>query len=473
MSSSPRRLALAITWLLALGVGVAWSREGPPVEAGPFRAPDLVELTALEPSIRLDIRYATRNNFVGRPVYTEARAFLQRPAAEALVRAHRALHKDGFGLLVFDGYRPWTVTKLFWDLTPEDKKVFVADPAKGSKHNRGCAIDLTLYDLATGKEVEMPGAYDEMSERSYATYDQGDAKARERRDLLRRTMEREGFFVYPWEWWHFDYKDWTAYPILDVPFARIGSAAKPSPPSGPFDLSTARVLDLTHTFDEHTLYWPTSPSTFELQQLQHGRTEAGFFYAANTFCAPEHGGTHLDAPIHFFEQGKTAEAIPVRQLVAGGVVLDVTTQAARDPDYRLTVEDVKRWEVEHGTIPEGAIVLLRTGWGKRWPDRKAYFGDDTPGDASQLHFPSYGKASAELLVRERKVGALGVDTPSIDYGPSRDFVVHTIASAAGVPGLENVASLEELPATGAWIVALPMKIGGGSGGPLRIVALVP
>jgi D-alanyl-D-alanine dipeptidase/kynurenine formamidase len=446
-----------------------------PVEPGPFRAPDLVELVALEPTIRLDIRYATANNFVGRPVYGEARAFLQRPAAEALVRVHRALAKDGFGLLVFDGYRPWTVTKLFWDLTPEDKRVFVADPQKGSKHNRGCAIDLTLYDLATGKEVVMPGAYDEMSERSYATYDKGEAKARERRDLLRQAMEHEGFFVYPWEWWHFDYKDWRDYPILDVPFGAIGggAAAPMAAAPGPIDPATARVIDLTHTFDEHTLYWPTSPSTFEMKSLHHGKTEAGYFYAANSFCAPEHGGTHLDAPLHFFEEGQAADQIPVRRLVAAGVVLDVSAQAARDSDYRLTVEDVTRWEAEHGKIPAGAIVLLRTGWSKRWPDRKSYFGDATPGDASHLHFPSYGKGSAERLVRERRVGALGVDTPSIDYGPSSDFVVHTIAAAAEVPGLENLDGLEQLPATGAWIVALPMKIGGGSGGPLRIVALVP
>jgi D-alanyl-D-alanine dipeptidase/kynurenine formamidase len=447
--------------------------QGPPAEPGPFRAPDLVELVTLEPTIRLDVRYATANNFVGRPVYGEARAFLQRPAAEALVRAHRALAKDGFGLLVFDGYRPWAVTKLFWDLTPQDKKVFVADPQKGSKHNRGCAIDLTLYDLATGKEVVMPGAYDEMSERSYATYDKGEAKARERRDLLRQAMEHEGFFVYPWEWWHFDYKDWREYPILDVPFAAIGATTQPASLPRSIDPATARVIDLTHAFDEHTLYWPTSPSAFELKQLQHGRTEAGFFYAANSFCAPEHGGTHLDAPLHFSEQGQAADQIPVRRLVALGVVVDVSVQAARDADYRLTAEDVTRWEAEHGRIPEGAIVLLRTGWSKRWPDRKSYFGDATPGDASHLHFPSYGKESAELLVRERKVGALGVDTPSIDHGPSRDFVVHTTAAAAGVPGLENLDALDQLPATGAWIVALPMKIAGGSGGPLRIVALVP
>jgi D-alanyl-D-alanine dipeptidase len=196
-------------------------QDAPPRESGQFRQADLVELTTLDPTIRLDIRYATANNFAGRPVYTEARAFLQRPAAEALVRAHRSLREHGYGLLIFDGYRPWRVTKLFWDITPPEKREFVADPAKGSKHNRGCAVDLSLYDLKTGKEVEMPSGYDEMSERAYPTYAGGTAEARRLRDLLRTAMEREGFIVEPNEWWHFNYKDWQQYPILDVPFSAI------------------------------------------------------------------------------------------------------------------------------------------------------------------------------------------------------------------------------------------------------------
>ena len=440
--------------------------EGPPVETGTFRPADLVELTTLDPTIKLDVRYATANNFVGKAVYAQARAFLERPAAEALVRVHRALAKSGYGLVVFDGYRPWSVTKMFWDLTPEDKRVFVADPSKGSKHNRGCAVDLSLYDLKTGREVEMPSAYDEMSEKAYPTYAAGSAEARGRRDLLRDAMLAEGFFVYPWEWWHFDYKDWTSYPILNVPFDRIVTTWRP--PS--IDLATARVVDLTHTFDDKTLYWPTSDISFTLTPVSRGPTPGGWFYAANTFCAPEHGGTHLDAPFHFAEKGATADAT---LLLAPGLVIDVTAQAARDPDYRLTADDVRRWEKVHGRIPEGAIVLLRTGWSKRWPDRKSYFGDDTPKDASKLHFPSYGKDSAELLVNERKVAALGVDTPSIDHGPSKDFIVHRISSAREVPGLENLDALEALPDSGVWIVALPMKIGGGSGAPLRIVALTP
>jgi D-alanyl-D-alanine dipeptidase len=195
----------------------------PPVETGK-RAPELVEIRALDPGIHLDIRYATANNFVGRPVYKEARAFLQRPAAEALVRAHRALAAQGYGIVVFDGYRPWSVTKLFWDVTPEDKKEFVADPSQGSRHNRGCAVDLSLYELASGREVEMPSGYDEMTERAYPDYAGGSAEARARRAILRAAMEAEGFTVYASEWWHYDYKDWAQYPILDVPFSRLTRA---------------------------------------------------------------------------------------------------------------------------------------------------------------------------------------------------------------------------------------------------------
>jgi D-alanyl-D-alanine dipeptidase len=209
-------------YLLAAMLSLALPfQDAPPKEPGPFRASDLVELTKLDSTIKLDIRYATPDNLAGRAVYSEARAFLQRPAAEALVRAHRALHDRGFGLLVFDGYRPWRVTKLFWDVTPPDKREFVADPAKGSKHNRGCAVDLSMYDLATGREIEMPSAYDEMSPRAYPTYEGGPAESRARRDLLRAAMEREGFTVEPNEWWHFNYKDWTQYPILDLAFSEI------------------------------------------------------------------------------------------------------------------------------------------------------------------------------------------------------------------------------------------------------------
>jgi len=246
-------------------------------------------------------------------------------------------------------------------------------------------------------------------------------------------------------------------------------AARASAP----DLRSAKVVDLTHSFDADTIYWPTSPTTFRLETLASGVTPGGWFYSANSFCAPEHGGTHLDAPIHFARGQRTADQIPARQLVAPAVVIDVTEAAAADPDYRLTPADARAWEKTHGTIPGGAIVLLRTGWSKRWPNRKRYLGDDTPGDASYLHFPSYGAEAARFLVRERRAGALGVDTASIDPGTSKDFPVHRLAAAANVPGLENLADLESLPESGAWVVALPMKIAGGSGGPLRAIALVP
>ena len=239
------------------------------------------------------------------------------------------------------------------------------------------------------------------------------------------------------------------------------------------DLATARVVDLSHAFDERTLYWPTAPSSFELKQLARGPTPGGWFYSANAFCTPEHGGTHLDAPIHFFEGRRTLAEVPVQQLVGPAVVVDVSAKAAADADYQLARADLDAWEKRHGAIPKGALVLLRTGWSARWPDRKRYFGDDTPGDASRLHFPSYGRDAAQWLVQTRQVGALGVDTASIDTGASKDFLVHQIAAAANVPGLENLTNLDQLPEQGAWVVALPMKIAGGSGGPLRAIALLP
>lgn len=194
----------------------------PPMEKGPFRKPDLVELAPLDSTVHLDIRYATSNDFLGTPVYSQARAFLQRPAAEALLRVQQELKPLGYGLLIHDAYRPWYVTKIFWDATPPEGKIFVADPAQGSRHNRGCAVDLTLYDLASGKPIEMPGTYDEMSPRSYPDYPGGTSLQRWHRDLLRRAMESEGFTVYEAEWWHFDYKDWKEYPILNVPFEKLG-----------------------------------------------------------------------------------------------------------------------------------------------------------------------------------------------------------------------------------------------------------
>ena len=199
----------------------AFGQSGPPQEENKREA-DLIELTKLSRTIKLDIRYATANNFVGRPVYTESRAFMQRPAAEALVRVHKLLKKEGLGLVIFDGYRPWAVTKLFWEVTPEDKRKFVADPAKGSKHNRGCAVDLSIYDLKSGKLLPMPSDFDEFSEKASPAYAGGSDQERRNRDKLRSMMEAEGFTVNANEWWHFDYRDWELYAIYNIPFADLG-----------------------------------------------------------------------------------------------------------------------------------------------------------------------------------------------------------------------------------------------------------
>ena len=211
-------------FLIALclcGSIVLSGQEGPPKDPKATRTADLVELVKLDPTIKLDIRYAASNNFLGKPVYKEARAFLQRPAAEALLAAHKDLARSGYGLMIHDGYRPWAITKLFWDMTTGFQREFVADPKTGSKHNRGCAVDLTMYDLATGTVVEMPGGYDEMTPRSYPDYPGGPPEASAKRDLLRKAMESHGFTVESNEWWHFNYQDWTLYPILDIAFSEI------------------------------------------------------------------------------------------------------------------------------------------------------------------------------------------------------------------------------------------------------------
>ena len=203
------------------GLAFASVHDRPPHEAGRFRAADLVELVRIEPSIRLDMRYATEHNFVGRPVYRQARVFLQRPAAEAVTRAHRGLAARGYGLLVFDGYRPWSVTRLFWEVTPRHLREFVANPRQGSRHNRGCAVDLTLFDLATGREVEMPTPYDDFTEKAAQDYAGATPAQAADRAILREAMVKEGFLVFPSEWWHFDYGSWREYPILDVPFEEL------------------------------------------------------------------------------------------------------------------------------------------------------------------------------------------------------------------------------------------------------------
>lgn len=233
-------------------------------------------------------------------------------------------------------------------------------------------------------------------------------------------------------------------------------------------------VDLTHPFNETTIYWPTA-EPFRLDIVAEGMTPQGYYYAANRFQAAEHGGTHLDAPVHFAEGRHGVDEIPLTRLVGPAVVVDVSAAAAADPDYRVTVADLQAFEAAHGPIPHGAIVLFRTGWGTRWPDRRAYLGTERRGEAAvpELRFPGVAPEAARWLVRERVVDAVGIDTPSIDYGPSQTFETHRILFAENIPAFENVANLQEMPVTGAYVVALPMKIGGGSGAPLRIVGVIP
>jgi zinc D-Ala-D-Ala dipeptidase len=219
------RNRFTVSFFCLILVSCAWAQNAPPKEENKREA-DLVELVKLDKSIKLDIRYATANNFVGRPVYPEARAFLQRPAAEAVVRVHKKLKKEGLGLVIFDGYRPWTITKLFWDTVAPEQRKFVADPATGSKHNRGCAVDLSIYDRRTGKLVPMPSAYDEFTERASVDYTGGTDEERANRDKLRRLMEAEGFTVYRDEWWHFDFNEWQQYAIYDIAFSEVGRNKK-------------------------------------------------------------------------------------------------------------------------------------------------------------------------------------------------------------------------------------------------------
>jgi len=238
------------------------------------------------------------------------------------------------------------------------------------------------------------------------------------------------------------------------------------------DINEQKVIDLTYSFDEHTIYWPTA-KPFQLEIVSAAKTAGGFWYAANNVCFAEHGGTHMDAPIHFSEGKRAADEVPVQQLIGPAAVIDIRTQAAKDADYRLTVDDLKAWEKRYGRLPKGAIVLMFSGWGERWPDKKRFLGTDQAGDVENLHFPGFSREAAEFLVSQREIDAIGVDTPSIDYGPSKDFIVHQVINGADKPGFENIAHLEKLPAKGATLIALPMKIAKGSGGPARIIAVLP
>jgi kynurenine formamidase len=234
----------------------------------------------------------------------------------------------------------------------------------------------------------------------------------------------------------------------------------------------AKIVDLSYSFGSETVYWPTAES-FSLERVAYGETAGGYFYAANNICMAEHGGTHMDAPIHFAEGKLTADRVPLSSCIGPAAIVDVRRQAANDADYRLTVADLEGWEAEHGKLPAGAIVVMYSGWGGRWPDKKRYLGTDRQGDVGNLHFPGFSQEAAEFLVRQRDIAAIAVDTASIDHGQSTDFIVHRIINGADKPGFENLANVDRLPPAGATILALPIKIDGGSGGPARIVAILP
>ncbi|MBW2361530.1 MAG: cyclase family protein [Deltaproteobacteria bacterium] len=240
------------------------------------------------------------------------------------------------------------------------------------------------------------------------------------------------------------------------------------------DLDAYRIVDLSHPFDAETIYWPTEEG-FVLEPGFEGVTEGGYYYAANAFRSAEHGGTHIDAPRHFAEGQVTVDEIPLEKLVGEGIVVDVSIQCERARDYLVRVDDFLAWEALHGAIEPGSIVLLHTGFGARWPDRERYMGTAERGAAGVegLHFPGLHPEAASWLVEERVIAAVGLDTPSIDHGPSKGFESHRVLFARDVPAFENVAHLDALPPRGFSVIALPMKIRGGSGGPLRIIGLVP
>lgn len=258
--------------------------------------------------------------------------------------------------------------------------------------------------------------------------------------------------------------------------AAIVLAASCRPPGPTFDelLSSATLIDLSHSYDAESVYWPTEDG-FQLESSFQGYTDKGYYYAANTFTSAEHGGTHLDAPIHFAEGRWSTEQVPLSSLIAPAVVIDVSDRTLANPDYRVTVDDLTRFEELHSRIPDGAIVLLSTGYSQFWPDRERYMGTDERGAeaVAKLHFPGLHPDAATWLAAERSIAAIGIDTPSIDAGQSLLFEAHQALFEANIPAFENVAGPERLPATGAWIFALPMKIAGGSGGPVRIVGVIP
>lgn len=236
---------------------------------------------------------------------------------------------------------------------------------------------------------------------------------------------------------------------------------------------TGKIIDLSYSYDSTTIYWPTEKG-FVFEKGPAGITPGGYYYSANRFWTPEHGGTHIDAPVHFAQGKNSVDQIPVDQLVAPGIVVDVTEKCSADRDYRVSAEDLQNWEKKNGKIPDGSIVLLRTGFGTYWPDRVKYMGTAERGDSAvkKLHFPGLHPDAAKWIVENRRVKAIGLDTPSIDYGQSTSFETHVILYTNNIPAFENVASLDQLPSQGFTVIALPMKIKGGSGGPLRIIAIL-
>jgi kynurenine formamidase len=249
-----------------------------------------------------------------------------------------------------------------------------------------------------------------------------------------------------------------------------GSGDPPAPAANPF---SGAVVDLSHDYSDQSIFWPTA-ERFTLEKVADGVTPAGYYYAANNFASAEHGGTHVDAPVHFAQGKWSVDQIPVQQLIGDAAVVDVSTASAAQPDYQVRVADLEAWEATHGSL-NGTILLIRTDYSKRWPDAEKYLGTADRGEAAvpKLHFPGLHPDAAKWLAGNRSVKAVGIDTASIDYGQSTLFESHRILSAANIPAFENLAALERLPSTGAFVIALPMKIGGGSGAPLRAVAIIP
>lgn len=262
-------------------------------------------------------------------------------------------------------------------------------------------------------------------------------------------------------------KSFLFFGILSIFFFSCGEK-----PKGIVLDGHTKWIDLTHSFDSTTLYWPNNAKGFEHSTDAAGITPLGYYYSSYSICTPEHGGTHLDAPIHFAEHKQTIDQIPISSLTGNAVIIDIAEKALKDRDYLLSVADIENWEKTNGVIPDNSIVLVRTGYGKFYPDRATYFGTTKRGLEAipELHFPGIAPEAADWLIKNRKIKAMGLDTPSLDRGQSKDFQTHRVLLGENKPGFENLANLDQLPLTGAYIIALPMKIGGGSGGPLRIVA---